>query len=36
MYLPEVVKVVAEARGQTEEHVAKITTANAERFFGLN
>jgi len=36
MYLPEVVKVVAEARGQTEEHVSKITTANAERFFGLN
>jgi len=36
MYLPEVVKVVAEARGQTEEHVAKITTANAERFFGLD
>jgi len=36
MYLPEVAKVVAEARGQTEEHVAKITTANAERFFGLN
>jgi len=36
MYLPEVVRVVAEARGQSEEHVAKITTANAERFFGLN
>ena len=36
MYLPEVVRVVAEARGQTEEHVAKITTANAERFFALN
>jgi TatD DNase family protein len=35
MYLPEVVSVVAEARGQTEEHVARITTANAERFFGL-
>ena len=35
MYLPEVARVVAEARGQTEEHVAKITTANAERFFGL-
>lgn len=35
MYLPEVVRVVAEARGQTEEHVAMITTANAERFFGL-
>jgi len=36
MYLPEVARVVAEARGQTEEHVARITTANAERFFGLN
>ena len=35
MYLPEVVRVVAEARGQTEEHVAKITTANAVRFFAL-
>jgi len=35
MYLPEVVKVVAEARGQTEEHVSSITTANAERFFDL-
>jgi TatD DNase family protein len=36
MYLAEVARVVAEARGQTEEHVAKITTANAERFFGLS
>lgn len=36
MYLPEVVRVVAEARGQTEEHVATITTANAERFFDLS
>ena len=36
MYLPEVARVVAEARGQSEEHVAKITTANAERFFGLD
>jgi len=36
MYLPEVVRVVAEARGQTEEHIASITTRNAERFFGLN
>ena len=35
MYLPEVLKVVAEARGQTEEHVAAVTTANARRFFGL-
>jgi len=36
MYLAEVVSVVAEARGQTEEHVARITTANAERFFGIS
>lgn len=34
-YLPEVMRVVAEARGQTEEHVARITTENAIRFFGL-
>jgi TatD DNase family protein len=34
-YLPEVVRVVAEARGQSEEHVAKITTENAVRFFEL-
>jgi TatD DNase family protein len=36
MFLPEVVRVVAEARGQTEEHVANITTSNAEQFFGLS
>ena len=35
MHLPEVLRVVAAARGQTEEHVAHITTRNAERFFGL-
>lgn len=35
MYLAEVLRVVAEARGQTEEHVARITTENAVRFFGL-
>jgi TatD DNase family protein len=35
-YLPEVLRVVAEARGQSEEHVARITTENAIRFFGLN
>jgi TatD DNase family protein len=35
MYLPEVVRVVAEARGQTEAHIASITTENAVRFFGL-
>lgn len=34
-YLPEVLRVVAEARGQTEEHVARITTENASCFFGL-
>ena len=36
MYLTEVVRVVAEARGQTEQHVAEQTTANAVRFFGLD
>ena len=35
-YLTEVLRVVAEARGQSEEHVAQITTANAVRFFGLS
>lgn len=35
MYLPEVARVVAEARGQSIEHVAAITTANALRFFEL-
>jgi len=35
MYLPEVVRVLAEARGQTEDHIAAITTANAIRFFSL-
>jgi TatD DNase family protein len=34
-WLPEVLRVVAEARGQSVEHVARITTENAERFFGL-
>ena len=34
-YLPEVLRVVAEARGQSEEHVARITTENAIRFFDL-
>ena len=36
MHLTEVLRVVAEARDQSEEHVAKITTENAIRFFGLN
>jgi Tat protein secretion system quality control protein TatD with DNase activity len=35
-YLAEVLRVVAEARGQSEEHVARITTENAVRFFDLN
>jgi len=35
MYLREVLRVVAESRGQSEAHVATITTANAERFFSL-
>jgi TatD DNase family protein len=35
MYLTEVLKVVAEARGQSEEHVARLTTENARRFFNL-
>ena len=36
MHLTEVLRVVAEARGQSEEHVARITTENAIRFFGLD
>jgi len=35
-YLPEVLRTVAEARGQSEEHVARITTENAMRFFDLD
>jgi TatD DNase family protein len=35
MHLTEVLRVVAEARGQSEEHVARITTENARRFFSL-
>lgn len=34
-WLPEVLQTVAEARGQSPEHVAHITTQNAELFFGL-
>jgi TatD DNase family protein len=34
-YLAEVLKTVAEARSQSTEHVARITTENAIRFFGL-
>ena len=36
MYLPEVLRVVADARGQSEAHVAKVTSANAVTFFGLD
>lgn len=35
MYLPEVLRVVAEARAQTVEHVAAISTANARYFFQI-
>ena len=35
MFLPEVLRVVAAARRQPEEHVAEITTRNAERFFAI-
>lgn len=35
MYLAEVVRVVAEARGQSVDHVAEITSRNARDFFGL-
>ena len=35
-YLPEVLRVVAECRGQSEADVARITTENARRFFGIN
>ena len=34
-YLPYVLRTVADARGQSADHVAEITTANAVRFFGL-
>jgi len=36
MHLVEILRVVAEARGQDPQHVAHITTRNAERFFGLS
>ncbi len=34
-HLTEVLRVVARARGQSEKHVAEITTANAAEFFAL-
>ena len=36
MHLVEVLRTVAAARGQSEEHVAEITTQNALRFFSLD
>lgn len=35
-YLTEVLRIVAETRGQSEAHVARTTTENAIRFFDLN
>ncbi len=35
MFLPYVVRALAEARGQDEAHVAAVTAANAKRFFRL-
>jgi TatD DNase family protein len=35
-YLTEVLRIVAEARGQSEEHIAAITTENAKRFFAIS
>lgn len=35
MYLAHVLRTVAQARGETEQTVARNTTANARRFFGL-
>jgi TatD DNase family protein len=35
MFLPYVVRALAEARGQTEEHVGRVTAGNAARFFRL-
>ena len=35
MYLPEILRVIAAAREQSEEHVAEITTQNALRFFDI-
>lgn len=36
MYLAHVLRTVAQARGEAEETVARITTANARRLFGLS
>ncbi len=35
MYLREILRVIAEASGNTESQIASATTANAERFFAL-
>jgi TatD DNase family protein len=34
-YLREVLRVVAESMGRTEEDIARLTRENAERFFGI-
>lgn len=36
MHLVEVLRIVAEARDQSEEHIAGVTTQNAMRFFNLS
>jgi TatD DNase family protein len=36
MHLVEILRIVAEARDQSEQHVAEMTTRNAERFFALD
>jgi TatD DNase family protein len=35
-YLREILRVVAQARGESEQHVAAATTAAAETFFSLS
>ncbi|MGH6959629.1 MAG: TatD family hydrolase, partial [Dongiaceae bacterium] len=35
MYLPYVVRALAQTRGQSEAHVGRITAGNAKRFFRL-
>ena len=35
-YLPEVLRIVAEAREQSQEHVAAVTTETAKRFFAID
>ena len=33
--LTEVLRTIAQLRGESEEHVAEVTSANAKRLFGL-